>query len=154
MVKWVEKGERSTSYFMNLETARQGYNCIYSLKEGNGKCYKTDDEILNYASGFYSKLYNSSPKPDSTVNKYFTDIDQAFKIRLSDEDMYTCEGLVTLNEASEALKQMKTNKSHGIDGLSVEFYQTFWHLIGPLLTTVFNESYHKMYYRILNGNLS
>ena len=36
---------------------------------------------------------------------------------------------------------MKHNKSPGLDGISTEFYQAFWPLLGNLLTEVFNESY-------------
>ena len=41
---------------------------------------------------------------------------------------------------------MKKNKSPGLDGLTTEFYQTFWPVVGNLLINMFNESYE-------NGNL-
>ena len=52
-----------------------------------------------------------------------------------------CEGLVTKYECFEAIKSMKRNKSPGLDGITIEFYEHFWPLIGDLLTTVFNESF-------------
>ena len=36
---------------------------------------------------------------------------------------------------------MKKNKSPGLDGISIEFYQQFWLLTGHLLVDVFNESH-------------
>ena len=36
---------------------------------------------------------------------------------------------------------MKKSRAPGIDGLSVEFYQTFWDDIKNMLVEVFNESY-------------
>ena len=36
---------------------------------------------------------------------------------------------------------MKKNKSPGLDGISVEFYQKFWPLIRNLMLDVFNDSY-------------
>ena len=36
---------------------------------------------------------------------------------------------------------MKKNKSPGMDGITIEFYQAFWPLLGNLLVDVFNESY-------------
>ena len=41
---------------------------------------------------------------------------------------------------------MKKNKSPGLDELTIEFYQTFWPVVGNLLINVFNQSYE-------NGNL-
>lgn len=38
---------------------------------------------------------------------------------------------------------MKNNKVPGIDGLSKEFYVTFWDLIGDHLLEVFNEMREK-----------
>ena len=35
--KWVEEGERSTSYFLGLEKVRQSSNCINCLKDASGK---------------------------------------------------------------------------------------------------------------------
>ncbi|CAM2118664.1 unnamed protein product [Caretta caretta] len=47
---------------------------------------------------------------------------------------------LTLAEFSEALHRMPTNKSPGMDGLTVEFYRMFWDVLGPDLVTVWAES--------------
>ena len=36
------------------------------------------------------------------------------------------EGELTIEECSRSVFQMKLNKAPGIDGLTVEFYRTFW----------------------------
>jgi hypothetical protein len=36
---------------------------------------------------------------------------------------------------------MKDNKSPASDGIPLEFYQTFWNLIGPFLVKVFQYIY-------------
>ena len=36
---------------------------------------------------------------------------------------------------------MKRNKSPGLDGICIEFYQVFWPLIGNVLVRVFNQSF-------------
>ena len=50
-----------------------------------------------------------------------------------------CEGLVTIEECTLAIDKMKQNKSPGLDGLTVEFYQAFWPLLGNFLIGVYNE---------------
>ena len=41
----------------------------------------------------------------------------------------------------QSLNRMKRNKSPGLDGITTEFYQEFWPLIGNLLVDVFNHSH-------------
>ncbi|CAM2096374.1 unnamed protein product [Caretta caretta] len=43
---------------------------------------------------------------------------------------------LTLAEFSEALRRMPTNKSPGMDGLTLEFCHVFWDVLGPDLVTV------------------
>ncbi|CAM2106061.1 unnamed protein product [Caretta caretta] len=47
---------------------------------------------------------------------------------------------LTLAEFSEAFRRMPTNKSLGMDGLTVEFYRVFWDVLGPDLVTIWAES--------------
>ncbi|CAM2117786.1 unnamed protein product [Caretta caretta] len=50
------------------------------------------------------------------------------------------ELLLSLAELSDALHRMPTNKSPGMDGLTVEFYRVFWDVLGPDLVIVLAES--------------
>ena len=62
---------------------------------------------------------------------------------LSENSALKCEGLFTKQECFGAIQKMKRNKSPGLDGISVEFYEKFWSLIGDLLVSVFNDSYEQ-----------
>jgi hypothetical protein len=44
----------------------------------------------------------------------------------SEKDKSICDGEITVTECSDAVNEMKLNKSPGLDGLSVEFYRTFY----------------------------
>ncbi|CAM2116010.1 unnamed protein product [Caretta caretta] len=59
-------------------------------------------------------------------------------VSVSDQDWL--ELPLTLAEFSEALCRMPTNKSPGMDGLTVEFYRVFWDVLGPDLVTAWAES--------------
>ena len=50
---------------------------------------------------------------------------------------------LSLSEVYEALQGLALNKSPGLDGLPVEFYLTFWDMLGEDLVEVFNESFSK-----------
>ena len=61
--------------------------------------------------------------------------------KLSSESKEHCEGRMRNDECLEVLKDMKFNKSPGNDGLTVEFYNTFWPIVGGIVIDVLNEAY-------------
>ena len=60
-----------------------------------------------------------------------------------------CEGEVSIEEVSEALKTFKDNKVPGNDGLSSKLYKTFWHLLGDSMAASFNPAF-----LFVSGNMS
>ena len=60
---------------------------------------------------------------------------------LSDSDRDACEGEVILDEVLSASRSFANDKSPGCDGLSAEFYQTFFGLIGSDLVEVINYAF-------------
>ena len=56
---------------------------------------------------------------------------------LSEAEKILCEGPLT-EECLETLKTFSTNKTQGNDGISFEFYQTFWNRIKTPLINYFN----------------
>ena len=50
---------------------------------------------------------------------------------------------MTFEECTVSLKKMKHNKSPGLDGITTEFYQAFWPLLGNFLVDVYNECYEE-----------
>ena len=60
---------------------------------------------------------------------------------LTSENQEKCEGALALSKCSEALSQMQTNKSPGVDGFPVEFYRRFWSSLGQDLVELLNYSY-------------
>jgi hypothetical protein len=48
-------------------------------------------------------------------------------------------GKITVTECSDAVNEMKLNKSPGLDGLSVEFYRTFWDKLKYFLIKTYNK---------------
>ena len=62
-------------------------------------------------------------------------------LSLTAEQSALCEGRLVLDEVHAALLGMARNKSPGSDGLPMEFYLTFWDVLGPDLVDVFNASF-------------
>ena len=53
----------------------------------------------------------------------------------------SCEGKITIEECERTLGSFETGKTPGSDGIPIEFYKTFWPLIGDFMVNSFNEAY-------------
>ena len=51
---------------------------------------------------------------------------------------------MSLGELTAAVKKLGNNKSPGPDGLSAEFLQAFWELLGQDLLDALNSAQHKL----------
>ena len=60
---------------------------------------------------------------------------------LSSNDQSICERKISALECEHSPKCMKKNKSPGYDGLTVEFYKTFWQELSEIMINSFNESF-------------
>ena len=144
-INWVENGERNNKFFLSLEKQRQTKKTITKLKQQNGKIANDKIEILKEIEQFYSSLYTTNnPKKDEIV-QYINECKT--NNRLSDTERDKCEGKLTVAECTSAIKKFKPNKSPGSDGLSAEFYKTFWHKIDNIVVDSLNYAYK-------NGELS
>ncbi len=137
--KYVQEGEKNSSYFLKLEQAHQTYNRIDQLIDKDGQIIDTDPGILSECVIFYDDLYKSTNPDTDKIDKYLDSV-KSLKT-LDDIDSNKCEGLISRHECETVLKRMKNNKSPGPDGLPVEFYKTFWDLLGTELVDTFNECY-------------
>lgn len=78
--------------------------------------------IKNAFLEFYSNLHKKNNIDPENLQKYISEN----KIpKLSTEDRTLMEDSIIIEEIEEAIMQMKTGKSPGIDGFTTKFYKTF-----------------------------
>ena len=82
-------------------------------------------------------LYSEEPIDSEIQNFLFSQVTS----RLSQPESHSCEGPLSLEELTEALRISNKNKTPGPDGLTTELYSSFWDFLGPLLVDVFNECF-------------
>jgi len=136
-VQWYEKGERSDKYFLNLERYRGKQKTFTKIRQEDGKTTEDINEILETQRLFYKKLYTESNTDEKTQQLFLDSLDK----QLDNTAMDSCEGLISPEEAKKAVKSLADNKSPGSDGLSKEFFDRFWNLLGNDLIEVFNTAY-------------
>lgn len=134
--KWLELGERNSSYFFALEKRNQKTNNIFALKI-NENIITNHLEISKYVGSFYENLYKSN----SNINdcERFIESIKNFTPTISEHFKTNCERPITKPEISAAIQSMKKGKSPGNDGLSIEFYLHFWNITADPLLELFKE---------------
>ena len=139
---WYEKGEKSNSYFFNLEKRNKSKTHVKCLLDE-----KTDivthnhNLIMKSLKSFYRTLYTrKSCKTEKQCSEYLDKINTPV---LTPEERDFCEGQLTLNEIFKALNTMPPNKTPGSDGLTKEFYLAFFDLLGPTLLKCINYAFSK-----------
>ena len=137
--QWMKYGEKPTKFFCQLEKKNFLDKTIKKISLENGKFVTTQNEILNHVRLYYQNLFKSR---DSSLSD--ADLDELLKDipinKLDEKDNCLLEGSLTISELGEALKNMKHNKTPGIDGFSAEFYKVFWGKLKFLVTRVLNYS--------------
>ncbi len=138
--KWLEQGEKNSSYFFALEKRNRKRNNIVSLKI-NDNITNNPSDISKYVYSFYSNIYKSNFNIND-CEKFITLI-KSFTPSISEQFQQTCEEPITKLEILEAIKSMSKGKSPGIDGIPVEFYLHFWNIIETPLMELFCECLDK-----------
>ena len=113
---------------------------VTKLKIGDDK-YTTDQfEILEEEKTFYQSLYKSQNTNEHDLSGS-TFLASGNIAPLKKEEQQLCEGLVSVNECANALKEFKNAKSPGTDGFSAEFYKFFWPELGTEMISSFNHAF-------------
>ena len=115
--KWIDKGEKATRYFCNLENRNFTNRSISFLERPSGETLHQQEDILNEVTNFYSNLYEEKTVQNVDLNQIIKDAPF-----LNDEEIESLNGKLTYQEAAKVLSNMKNNKSPGPDGFTAEFF--------------------------------
>ncbi len=119
-----------TKFFFGLEKKNGQSRLIHSLYSLDGT------EIVEPKVIFYSELYRSeNTEADELANCFYVGLP-----KVSDESNSLLKKPLSASELHVALRSMDCGKAPGIDGLPIEFYKTFWSVLGGDLLSVLNNS--------------
>lgn len=131
-IEWMDV---SSKFFFNLERKNGQKRCIHVLRSKEGALLSDHTEIRKRAVEFYKELYSSELLHRPNTNVFIEDLPQVTEEANSD----LCRE-ITLEELEKALQGMECGRAPGIDGLSIDFYKSFWPEIGADLLAVISES--------------
>ena len=119
-----------------------------SIINSDGTQREDPGKILEEHASFYQNLYSSKKIDPDIIETIEHSLLTNEKIpKLSDEQNSLVNMPLNIVESSDALREMKNNKSPGLDGFTTNFYNFFW----PDLKLALLESY---LYSYNNGQLS
>ena len=127
------------SFFLNLEKNRAIQGQVRAIVS-NEKEITDESEINAHIAFFYESLFKEKLSfKNENLTQYLENISMPC---LSKEKQDSWEGVVTEKELFEALKSMQNSKSPGNDGLSKEFYETFWEELKKPFMYAIQKSYN------------
>ena len=135
--RWVEEGERSNRYFFGLEKVNGKKKILSKLSDPEKGLLLDQDGITDHVVRFYQKLFSSSNPSSVDIENYIesTNLD-----KITSTLYEKLEGGLDIAELDSIIPKLKNNKSPGWDGLSSEFYKTFWDEIKNILFLSLQES--------------
>ena len=88
---------------------------------------------------YYENLYKQADIADENIRGYLQNI--TFCKSLDEKDRQLCDKIISKQDLKQVVQNLKKNKAPGLDGLSNEFYQTFWEQLEDLYLNMLQESF-------------
>src|SRR4051812_13758449 len=133
--KWLEEGEKSSSYFHRLIAARRLSTSISKLSTPAGDIVSTVAEVTATCRNFYKNLYSRGEVSTDNQNSLLSFL----KTSLSPEESVELDNAITSSEVIEAIRASANSSSPGQDGLPFEFYKAFAPMLAPFLASLFTD---------------
>ena len=138
--RYQDLGGKPSKYFFNLENRNFVNKAMNKIIENDGTEYLETKEILKCQQKFYETLY--SDISNDVDGNPIEDIVVENENKLSNDESQKLEGDIKLGELSNSLKNMKNDKSPGLDGFTVEFFKFFLTDLKCFILRSLNYGYH------------
>ncbi|XP_074289594.1 uncharacterized protein LOC141614747 [Silene latifolia] len=130
---WLSEGDRNTKFFHQKAGQRKKKNFIAKIHDDEGRLREGDEAVEKVAVEYFQELFTTG-RPTHTGQIF-----EGVRNRVTQEMNEILMQEYDEAEVLEALNQMHPLKAPGPDGMNGLFYQTYWHVVGPLvMRTVLN----------------
>ena len=133
-MQWLKDGERASKYPSNLENKNFIEKTIKKVTLEDGNVVTQQEKILDQIQQYYCRLFeNKDHLLDNVV------IENLGIEQLKNPPKQDIGALLSVKEIGAVLKKMKSNKTPGIDGITVEFLKVFfWRQLKFYITDALN----------------
>jgi exonuclease III len=126
---WLAAGDSNTKYFHNHAQQRRRTNHMMGILNDQNEWCTSDQQKEAVAVSYFEKLFASSNP--TRINETLMAVEKTVTQDANDKLLSP----FTADEVRVALFQMHPSKAPGPDGMSSFFFQKFWHVIGPSVST-------------------
>lgn len=133
--QYAVEGEKSTSFFLKLEKARQSKCYIEKVRDKRGECTADLVDIANTVQEFYTDLFRRGGAEGGIIDEMVGKI----AVKISETEKEGCDQDIRIGEIKEAISELKGNKSPGSDGLPSDFFKSFVNELAPILLDLYRE---------------
>eukprot|EP00253_Pinus_taeda_P032140 PITA_32140 len=134
---WLKAGDENSRFFHNFAKGRKVANTIWNLPLPEGGMADTFNKLSNLGTSYFRNLYKN---PADTNLAEIINVAGHFPRFIEEEDAADLEAPVTMAELESTIKWFKKEKSPGPDGWTIEFYASFFDLLGEDILKVVEES--------------
>ena len=138
--KMILNEEKPTKFFYIKEQQQQQKKTIETLNVNeNGKIIEKTEtkDILQAIHQFFTETYALHPTDENVQTEFL----QYVNTKLDEQAKQNLDLPITQGELFSTIQNTDTNKAPGIDGLPIEFYQTFWQELKTELEQISNLIY-------------
>ena len=133
MEKWLVEGDRNTKFFHNSTIHSKALKTITQIKDNNGSTIDNPTEIAQTFITYYENLLNNYDSSNLTKQKIM--LNNIPKV-ITEFDNMELNKPFTKEEIKLALFKLSPDKSPGLDGFQVFFFQKYWEILGEELWKV------------------
>ena len=130
-IKEQTEGEQASASLLSKQCSTKSKQYMYEIKtEYTDDNYpnttlKSQTNISNYVTDYFGKQHEEKNMNKHSQDWFLSFIDKC----IYESDNKSLTSIITDEEIYFTLKTFQTNKSPGIDGLPVELYMRFFHII-------------------------
>jgi hypothetical protein len=127
-VKWLQSGDKNTTFFHAFASERRKRNTIKRLKKDDGSWVEGQEQLKEYVAAYFFNLFSS------TAEQYSEDIIQAVSPKVTADMNNILCAEYTEEEVKKAMFSIGDLKAPGPDGMPSIFFKHFWTTVGDQVT--------------------